>query len=155
MERNWLDLKPMHMTSKLTTFSDFHAKLKKLFYWCLVAIIIAFWSTTHDGQREVVKLCKFIYFLLVIIICMSGIVLLILSHIRGLHDRRGFGFDDQIYWTFIQFVTTFHKSLSSTGHSSDHTILINYPNWKKKKKLSCIIPQVNYTECVTAACRRS
>jgi hypothetical protein len=28
-----------------------------------------------------------------------------------------FGFDDRIYWTFIQLDTTFRKSLSSTGHS--------------------------------------
>jgi hypothetical protein len=33
----------------------------------------------------------------------------------------GFGFDDRIYWTFIQLVTAFHKSLSSTGHSGNLT----------------------------------
>jgi hypothetical protein len=31
--------------------------------------------------------------------------------------KTGFGFDDRIYWTFIQLVTIFHKSLSSNGHS--------------------------------------
>jgi hypothetical protein len=31
--------------------------------------------------------------------------------------KTGFGFDDGIYWTFMQLVTRFHKSLSSTGHS--------------------------------------
>jgi hypothetical protein len=31
--------------------------------------------------------------------------------------KTGIGFDVQIYWTFIQLVTTFHKSLSLTGHS--------------------------------------
>jgi hypothetical protein len=30
--------------------------------------------------------------------------------------KTGFGYDDRIYWAFMQLVT-FHKSLSSTGHS--------------------------------------
>jgi hypothetical protein len=29
--------------------------------------------------------------------------------------KTGFGFDVRIYWTFIRLVTTFHKSLCSTG----------------------------------------
>jgi hypothetical protein len=49
--------------------------------------------------------------------------------------KAGSGFDDQIYWTFIQIVTTFYKSLSSAGHTtSDHTTLIHYSN-----KLSVIV----------------
>jgi hypothetical protein len=31
--------------------------------------------------------------------------------------KTSFGFNNRIYWTFIQLVITFHKSLSSTGHS--------------------------------------
>jgi hypothetical protein len=40
-------------------------------------------------------------------------------HILGisLTYKTGLGFAGRIYLTFIQLVTTFHKSLSSTGHS--------------------------------------
>jgi hypothetical protein len=31
--------------------------------------------------------------------------------------KTGYGFDDRIYWSFIQFVTSFHRSLSSDGHT--------------------------------------
>jgi hypothetical protein len=37
--------------------------------------------------------------------------------------KTGFGFDDRIYWTFIQLVT-FHKSLSSIGQSRFLTPLL-------------------------------
>jgi hypothetical protein len=38
--------------------------------------------------------------------------------------KTGFGFDDQIYWTFTELVTTFHKSLSSTGQYGLLTTLL-------------------------------
>jgi hypothetical protein len=52
--------------------------------------------------------------------------------------KMGFGFDDQIYWTFMQTVTTFHKSISSTEYSSssDHTTLIHYSTTKVTVKVT-------------------
>jgi hypothetical protein len=38
--------------------------------------------------------------------------------------KTGFQFDDRIYWTLIQLVIIFHKSLSSTGHYTD--LLLHY-----------------------------
>jgi hypothetical protein len=52
--------------------------------------------------------------------------------------KTSFGFDDRIYWTFIQLVATFHKSVSSTGHStSDHTTLI-HSSWSQSQSQSYI-----------------
>jgi hypothetical protein len=47
--------------------------------------------------------------------------------------KTGFGFNDRIYWTFIQLVPKSHKSLS-TGHSHDHTTLIHY-SWSLSHSL--------------------
>jgi hypothetical protein len=50
--------------------------------------------------------------------------------------KTGFGFDDRIYWTFMQLGTTFHKLLSSTGHSRLLTTLLwNYSDFQMNCQL--------------------
>jgi hypothetical protein len=53
-------------------------------------------------------------------------------HVPGVcvTNKTGSGFDDQIYWTFIQLVTTFHKSPSDTLSSSDWTLHGNYSDFQ-------------------------
>jgi hypothetical protein len=38
--------------------------------------------------------------------------------------KTGLGFDDRIYWNFIQLVTAFYKAVSSAGHSRLLTTLL-------------------------------
>jgi hypothetical protein len=46
-------------------------------------------------------------------------------------NKMSFGFNDRIYWTFIQLVRTAHRSLSDTLSSSfDWTLRWNCPNYQ-------------------------
>jgi hypothetical protein len=70
------------------------------------------------GDREGLELNGPNHVLLVHVDCLIC-CLKIYCHILGVCVTyiTSLGFDDRIYWTCTQLVTTFHKSLSSTGHS--------------------------------------
>jgi hypothetical protein len=63
-----------------------------------------------------------------------------MSCIRGLLDHNtGCGFDDRIYWTFIQLVIKVRKSLSHTlSSTSDWTLHWKYSDFQLNSKVLLI-----------------
>jgi hypothetical protein len=66
-------------------------------------------------------------------------------HVSGVcvTNKTGFGFDDLIYWAFIQLVITVNKSLSDTlSSSSDWALHWNYSDFQLNSFVLLCTPSV-------------